>query len=50
MRLSPADFWSLSPAEWRCLMAAAAPASGVLTRRELDALCAQYTDERENRK
>ena len=46
MRLSPKDFWSLSPAEWRWLIEAAAPAGGPgMTTGELAALALQYPDE-----
>jgi hypothetical protein len=45
MRMSPKDFWSLTPGEWRWLMAAAAPAAGAMTRGDLARLAAQYPDE-----
>lgn len=46
MRLSPKDFWSLTPREWRWLAAAAAPAAGVMTRSDAAELARQYPDER----
>lgn len=45
MRLSPKDFWSLTPREWRWLMNAAAPAMGAMSRDDVVKLAAQYPDE-----
>ena len=46
--MSPKDFWSLTPGEWRWLMAAAAPAGGdSMGAGELATLALQYPDEKE---
>jgi len=44
MRLSPPDFWALTPAEWRWL-ATPAPARGALHRHDLDALMRAFPDD-----
>lgn len=44
MKLSPADFWALTPAEWRWLIEAGAPDAP--RRADLDALMRLYPDEK----
>ncbi|MBI1365769.1 MAG: phage tail assembly chaperone [Alphaproteobacteria bacterium] len=41
MRLSPADFWNLTVAEWRWL---AQPEGDAMTRAEFERLAALYPD------
>ncbi len=44
MRLSPDQFWALTPAELVVMSGADAKAAAVLTRSGLDALMVQYPD------
>ncbi len=44
LRLSPDQFWALTPAELVVMSGADAKAAAVLTRSGLDALMAQYPD------
>lgn len=44
MKLSPRDFWSLTPLEWRWLLDAASP-QGAMSLDELRALASLYPDE-----
>lgn len=43
LRLHPAEFWALTPAELRLMLGQGAPAPA-LTRKGLDALLAAYPD------
>ncbi len=45
LRLTPDQFWALTPAELVVMSGADAKAAAVLTRSGLDALMAQYPDE-----
>ncbi|MCV6586320.1 MAG: phage tail assembly chaperone [Marinibacterium sp.] len=44
LRLTPAQFWALSPAELRVMLGQGGPAQGPLSRNGLDALLAAYPD------
>ena len=46
MKLSPRDFWSLTPGEWRWLMEAAAPsmATDAMSFEDFAALASAYPD------
>ena len=45
LRLSPQEFWELTPVELLTMAGLVKPASQVLTRGGLDALCALFPDD-----